>query len=83
MREVKGNKKGFYRYVSRKRKMRENTFLMLNVTAALRTQNTERTKFSKFYSPQLFLVTLAFRNETQDSETSGKVWIKENLHSVE
>lgn len=45
--------------------------------------HTEGPRFSMFYLPQSFLVTLALRNESQSPETSGKVWSEENLTSVE
>jgi len=54
--------KRFYRYVSRKRKIRENIGLLLNGAATLLKKNTERPRFSVFYLPQSFWVTLTIRN---------------------
>lgn len=81
VRDVKGDKEGFYMYTGRKRNMRENACLLPNGAAALLTKNTERPRFSMFYLSQSFLVILAFRNESQTSKTIGKVRSKENLPS--
>lgn len=60
MRDTKVNKKGFYKYISSKRKIRENMGLMLNVTRGAVTKDMQR--YSMPSSPWSLLVRLAFRS---------------------
>jgi len=44
VRDVKGGIKGFYQYISSKRKQRENMDLLLNGAGGLVTKDTEKAK---------------------------------------
>lgn len=55
MREVKGNKNSFSRYISRKRKTRENMGLVLNGAGDLETKGMEKVKFLNAFFTLLLL----------------------------
>ncbi|GAB0206869.1 mitochondrial enolase superfamily member 1 [Grus japonensis] len=81
-RDVKDNKKGFYKYISDKRKARENVGLLLNGAGALVTQDMEKSEvlnaaFASVYSSKTGL------QESQVPETKAKGWSKEDLPLVE
>ncbi|GAB0205877.1 mitochondrial enolase superfamily member 1 [Grus japonensis] len=74
--DVKGNQKGFFKYISSKRKTRENVALLLNEVGALVMEDTEKAELlNAFFAsgPQ----------ETQTLEVGGKVCRKEELPLVE
>lgn len=51
VRNVKGNKNGFYKYISRKRKIRENVGLLLDGAGDLVTKDMEKAKvFNAFFT---------------------------------
>lgn len=62
MREVKGNKKGFFKYVSNKRETRENVGLLLNEGDALVTENVEKTELLNSFFASALLLRLLVRN---------------------
>lgn len=62
MREVKGNKKGFFKYVSNKRETRENVGLLLNEGDALVTENVEKTELLNSFFASALLLRLLLRN---------------------
>lgn len=50
-RDVKGSKNGFYKYISSKRKVRENVSLLLNGAGDLVTKDMEKAKvFNAFFT---------------------------------
>lgn len=51
-RNIKDNKKSFYRYVSNKRKTRENVGLLKKETGELVTQDMEKTEILSAFSSQ-------------------------------
>ena len=61
-REVKGNKKNFSRYISRKRRSRENMGLVPNGTGDLVTKDMEKVKVLNAFFPLVFTVRLDFSN---------------------
>lgn len=63
MREVKGNKNNFSRYISRKRKTRENMGLVLNGTGDLVTKCNGKGQISRRLLPTV-IVILGFRNRS-------------------
>lgn len=77
-RDVRGIKKGFYKYIINKKKPRESVSLLLNVRKDPVMKATEKAKvFSTFF------INKACFQESQNPENSGKVWSKEDLLSVE
>lgn len=71
----KGNKEGFYRHISSRRKLRENMGLLLNEAGDLITKDVEKAKvlFSAF--------TLVFIGNTCLQESQGKEYlVKEHLN---
>lgn len=80
--EVKGNKKCFYRYISSKRKSRENMGLLLNVAGGLMTKDMEKAKALHAPFGSIFTGMTDYQ-ESQAPETSGKGRSKDDLPSVE
>ena len=80
--EVKGNKKGFYKYISSKRKSRENTGLLLNVAGDVMTKDMEKAETLHALFASIF-TGMTDLQESQARETSGKDRSKDNLPSVE
>lgn len=81
-RNTKGREKGFYKYISRKRKTWENVGLLLNGEGDLLRKNTEKVEvLSAVFAP--FFTDKMSHQESQAPETSKKVWSKEDLPSVE
>lgn len=80
VRSAKGDKKGFCKYVHSKRKTRGNVGLLLNGAVDLVTKGMEKAEV-----PSAFFA-LVFTNKTslqqsQNPETRGEVWSKEDLPS--
>lgn len=70
--DLKG-KKGFHRYISSKRKSRENVILLLNGTGDLMTKVLEKTEvLSPFFT--LVFTGKIFLQESHVTEIRGKVW---------
>jgi len=70
VRDVKGNKKGFFKYIGDKRKAREKVSLLLNGAGVPVTQDKEKAFFASVFSSKASL------QESQVPETRGKVWSK-------
>ncbi|GAB0207970.1 mitochondrial enolase superfamily member 1 [Grus japonensis] len=80
--DVKDNKKGFFKYISSKRKSRENVGLLLNEVGALVTEDTEKAELLNAAFASVFAAK-ASPQETQTLEVGEKVWRKEDLPLVE
>ena len=53
-RDVKNNKKSFFKYISSKRKTRENVGLLLNKVGALVTEDTEKAALLNAFFASVF-----------------------------
>ena len=78
VRDMKGNKKGFYQYTNSKRKTRENASPLLNEAGEQVTKDTEKAQ------PLNAFFALDFNEKTclqqcQLPQTSGTVWSKGRL----
>ncbi|GAB0209397.1 mitochondrial enolase superfamily member 1 [Grus japonensis] len=80
--DVKDNKKGFFKYISSKRKTRENVGPLLNEVGALVMEDTEKVELLNAFFASVFTAK-AGPQETQTLEVGGKVWRKEDLPLVE
>ncbi|GAB0182598.1 mitochondrial enolase superfamily member 1 [Grus japonensis] len=81
-RDVKDNKKGFFKYISSKRKTRENVGPLLNEVGALVMEDTEKAEILNAFFASVFTAKAG----PQESQTPGakkKVWRKEDLPLVE
>lgn len=72
MRDMKGNKKGFYKYVSSKRKTRENMSPLLNGAGELLTNDMGKDEVLNAFFASIFTGKPGLQ-ESQASETRGKV----------
>ena len=81
-RDVKDNKKGFFKSISSKRKTRETVGLLLNEVSALVTEDTEKTELLSAAFASVFTAK-AGPQDSQTLEVREKVWRKEDLPSVE
>ncbi|GAB0199938.1 mitochondrial enolase superfamily member 1 [Grus japonensis] len=79
--EVKDSKKGFFKYISSKRKTRENVGTLLNVVGALVMEDTEKAELMNDAFASVFTAK-AGPQETQTLEVGEKVWRKEDLPLV-
>ncbi|GAB0207239.1 mitochondrial enolase superfamily member 1 [Grus japonensis] len=77
-RDVKDNKKGFFKYISSKRKTRG---LLLNEVGALVTEHAEKAELLNAAFASVFTAK-AGPQETQSLEVGEKVWRKEDLPLV-
>ncbi|GAB0207863.1 hypothetical protein GRJ2_003252000 [Grus japonensis] len=64
-RDVKDNKKGFFKYISSKRKTRENVGLLLNEVGALVTEDTEKAELLNAFFASVFTAKVG----PQESQT--------------
>ncbi|GAB0184039.1 mitochondrial enolase superfamily member 1 [Grus japonensis] len=81
-RDVKDNKKGFFKYISSKRKTRENVGPLLNEVGALVTEDTEKVELLNAFFASVFTAKASCQ-ESQTLEVREKVWRKEDLPLVE
>ncbi|GAB0190938.1 mitochondrial enolase superfamily member 1 [Grus japonensis] len=85
-RDVKDKKKGFFKYISSKRKTRENAGPLLNDVGALVTENTEKTVLLNVFCASVFTDKPAIRNlRPWRSWRTGEVsedWKKANVTPV-
>jgi len=80
--EVKDNKKGAFKFVSSKRKTRENVGPLLNEMGALVTGDTEKAEILNAFFVSVFIANI----RPQGSQTLGireRVWVKEYFPLVE
>ncbi|KAK4806831.1 hypothetical protein QYF61_005627 [Mycteria americana] len=77
-RDGKDNKKGFYRYISRKGKTRENVGPLLNEMGDLVTQDMEKAEVLNVSFASVFTSKTGLQ-ESQVPEPRGKVWSKEDV----
>ncbi|GAB0204486.1 mitochondrial enolase superfamily member 1 [Grus japonensis] len=80
-RDVKDNKKGFFKYISSKRKTRENVDPLLNEVGALMMEDTEKAELLNVFFASVFTAK-ASPQETQTLEVGEEVWRKEDLPLV-
>uniref|UniRef100_A0A8B9PGQ4 Reverse transcriptase domain-containing protein n=1 Tax=Apteryx owenii TaxID=8824 RepID=A0A8B9PGQ4_APTOW len=81
-RDVKDNKKGFFKYISSKRKTRENVGPLLNGVGALVTKDAEKAELLNAFFASVF-TGQASPQEPQTLEAREKVWRKEDFPLVE
>ena len=74
-RDVKDKKKGFYKSINSKRKTMENVGPLLNAARELVTNDTEKAEVP---DASVFIRKTVLQ-ESQTTETRGKVWDKEDL----
>ncbi|KAK4827148.1 hypothetical protein QYF61_015102 [Mycteria americana] len=77
-RDVKDNKKGFYKFINSKRKTKENMGPLLNVARELVTNGTEKAEILDAFFASVF-TRKNILQESQAPETRRKVWDKEDL----
>ncbi|GAB0176419.1 mitochondrial enolase superfamily member 1 [Grus japonensis] len=80
-RDVKGNKKSFYRYVSDKRKTRENVGPLWNNTGDLVIQDMEKAEVLNGFFASVF-TSKCLSHTTQVTEGKGRDWEKEEAPTV-
>ncbi|GAB0206992.1 mitochondrial enolase superfamily member 1 [Grus japonensis] len=80
--DVKDNKKGFFKYMSSKRKTRENVGPLLNEVGALVTEDTEKAELLNAFFASVFTAK-ASPQESQTLEVGDKVWRNKDLPLVE
>jgi len=78
---AKDNKKGFFKYISSKRKDREKGSLLLNGGGALLTENTEKEGLLNIVFDSIFIAK-AGPQASQSLEVREKAWRNENLPLV-
>ncbi|XP_040400941.1 uncharacterized protein LOC121063970 [Cygnus olor] len=81
-RDFKDNKKGFFKYISRKRKTRGNVGPLLKEAGALVTKVTENAELLNAFFASVFTAKIS-PQESQTLETKDKVWRKEDMALVE
>ena len=75
VREAKDNRKGFFNYVSSKRKTRENVGLLLNEVGALVTEDAEKVEIH--FALVFTIKTVSLESQTQ--QVRERVWEKEEF----
>ncbi|KFQ75960.1 hypothetical protein N337_07842, partial [Phoenicopterus ruber ruber] len=80
-RDVKGNKKSFYRYVTDKRKTRENVGPFWKETGDLVTQDMEKAEVLNYFFASVFTGKCS-SNTTQVTEGKGRDWENEEPPTV-
>ncbi|GAB0184844.1 mitochondrial enolase superfamily member 1 [Grus japonensis] len=80
-RDVNDNKKSFFKYISSKRKPRENVGPLLNKVGALVTEDTEKAELLNAFFASVFTAKVDAQ-ESQTLEVKEKVWRKEDLPLV-
>ncbi|XP_068785519.1 uncharacterized protein [Struthio camelus] len=81
-RDVKDNKKAFFKYIRSKRKTRENVGPLLNGAGALVTKDTEKAELLNAFFASVFTAK-ASPEEFQTLETREEGWRKEDSPLVE
>ncbi|PKU38009.1 rna-directed dna polymerase from mobile element jockey-like [Limosa lapponica baueri] len=80
-RDVKDNKKGFFKYISSKRKTRENVGPLLNEVGVLVTDDAEKVELLNAFFASVFTAE-AGPQEPQTLEVGERAWIKEDSPSI-
>ncbi|GAB0194936.1 hypothetical protein GRJ2_001958900 [Grus japonensis] len=80
-RDVKDNKKSFYRYVSEKRRTRENVGPLRNETGDLVTQDMEKAEVLNNFFASVF-TGKCLSHTAQVTEGKGRYWENEELPTV-
>ena len=81
-REVKNNKKGFFNYISSKRKTRDNVGLLLNEAGVLVMENAEKAELLNAFFALVFGAK-AGPQEPQALEVREEAYREDDLPSVE
>ncbi|GAB0202805.1 mitochondrial enolase superfamily member 1 [Grus japonensis] len=81
-RDVKDNKKGFFKYINSKRKTRENVGLLLNEVGTLVMEDTEKEELLNAFFALVFTAKDG-PQETSTLEVGEKVWRKEDFPLIE
>ena len=81
-RDVEDNKKGLFKYISSKKKTRENAGPLLNEVGALVRENTEKVKLLNAFFASVFIANASCQ-ESQTLQVGEKIWRKEDLPLVE
>ncbi|GAB0208054.1 mitochondrial enolase superfamily member 1 [Grus japonensis] len=81
-RDVKDNKKGFFKYISSKRNTSENVGPLLNEVGALVMEDTEKAELLNAAFVSVFTAKTG-PQESQTLKVGEKVWRKEDLPLVE
>ncbi|KAJ7399690.1 hypothetical protein BTVI_112609 [Pitangus sulphuratus] len=79
--DIKDNKKGFYKYISSKRNIRENVGLLLNKMGVLVMEDTEKTELLNAFFPSVFTEEDG-PQESQTLEVREESWRKEDFPLV-
>jgi len=82
VRDVKDNKKGFFNYISSKRKTRGKVGPLLNEVGALVTQDTEKAELLNAFFASVFTAKTG-PQASQSPERRENAWRKEDLPLVE
>ncbi|GAB0203411.1 hypothetical protein GRJ2_002806700 [Grus japonensis] len=80
-RDVKDNKKSFYRYVSEKRRTRENVGPLWNETGDLVTQDMEKAEVVSDFFASVF-TGKSLSHTAQVAEGKGRDWENAELHMI-
>ncbi|KFW77528.1 hypothetical protein N336_11811, partial [Phalacrocorax carbo] len=80
-RDVKGNKKSFYRCISDKRKTRENVGPLQKETGDLVTQDTEKVEVVNYFFASVF-TSKCSSHTTQVTEGKGRDWEDEEPPTI-
>jgi len=80
-RDIKGNKKSFYRYVSHKRKTRENEGPLWKETGDLVTRDMEKAEVLNDFFASVFTGKCS-SHITQATDSKDKAWENEESHIV-
>ena len=75
VRDVKGKKNSFCKYISGKRKIRENVVLLLNGAGALLTEDIEKTEILKAFFTSILTSRISLQ-KSKDAEAREKIWSK-------
>lgn len=78
----KGSKKELYKYINSKSKTKENVCLQLKGAEELVTQDTENTEVFSTTFPPVYTSRTGLQ-KFKHLKTRGKLWINEDLTSVE
>ncbi|PKU34197.1 rna-directed dna polymerase from mobile element jockey-like [Limosa lapponica baueri] len=81
-RDIKDNKKGFFKCISRKRKTRENVGPLLNEVGALVTEDAEKAELLNAFFASVF-TPKAGPQEPQTLEVGERAWSKEDSPLIE